>query len=310
MPSRRTSTLTTTMTADPGALQAYMASCRARLDRVLDQVLPGTSHPAERLNQACHYAVTVGGKRLRPVLAYAACELAGATPERADTPAAAVELLHSYSLVHDDLPAMDDDDLRRGQPTCHRAYDEATAILAGDSLHTLAFQVLAEHGDHDSDQRLAMIQLLCGAVGTAGMAAGQMLDMEATGKQLSLSQLETLHSLKTGRLITASLLMGGLAGGADSGLQAALQAFGDATGLAFQIHDDILDVTGETAELGKPGGSDTRHGKNTFPALLGLEASQSRARALCEQACEALAPYGQRADRLVSLARFIIERKH
>lgn len=298
------------MTAEPASLEAYMAACRTRLDRVLDSVLPDASHPAARLNDACRYAVTVGGKRLRPILVYAACELAGSAQARADAPAAAVELLHTYSLVHDDLPAMDDDDLRRGQPTCHRAYDEATAILAGDSLHTLAFQVLAEHGDHDANQRLTMIRLLCDAVGTSGMAAGQMLDMDATGKQLSLTQLETLHSLKTGRLITASLLMGASAGGAEPALLQSLRSFGDAIGLAFQIHDDILDVTADTAQLGKPGGSDTRHGKNTFPALLGLDASQARARQLCDQACDSLASHGEQARRLISLARFIIERKH
>lgn len=287
-----------------------MAQCRQRLDQLLDTLLSDTGHPAERLNQACLYAVTAGGKRLRPVLAYAACELAGAPASRADTPAAAVELLHTYSLVHDDLPSMDDDDLRRGQPTCHRAFDEATAILAGDSLHTLAFQVLSEHGEHSSATRLEMIQLLCRAVGTAGMAAGQMLDMDATGHELSLEQLEQLHSLKTGRLITASLLMGGCAGGAGDELRGSLQAYGNAIGLAFQIHDDILDVTADTAQLGKPGGSDTRQGKNTFPALLGLEASEARARQLCEQACDALSGHGAASNRLTSLARFIIERGH
>lgn len=294
---------------ESNALSDYMAQCRNRLDGSLAGLLPN-GHPADRLNKACRYAIEAGGKRIRPVLVYAACELAGGTPQQADIPAAAVELLHTYSLVHDDLPSMDDDDLRRGQPTCHRAFDEATAILAGDSLHTLAFKVLADQGQFDDRTRVQLVTLLANAVGTEGMAAGQMLDIEATGRQLSLEHLEHLHRLKTGRLITASLLMGACAGNAPAPLVEALTVYGDAIGLAFQIHDDILDVTADTEQLGKPGGSDTRLGKNTFPALLGLEESRARADALCQQACQALDGYGPGADILTALARYIIARRH
>ena len=257
------------------------------------------------------YAALGGGKRIRPLLVYGATALAGGTPEQADTPAAAVELIHAYSLVHDDLPAMDDDDLRRGQPTCHKAYDEATAILAGDTLHTKAFELLATRGDYRSDTRIAMIRHLCQAAGVDGMAAGQMQDMLAQGQQQTLAALEEMHYLKTGRLITASLQLGYFAAQIDNiELLDSLTRFGDAVGLAFQIQDDILDITMATDQLGKPAGSDEKLDKSTFPSLIGLEASRQRASQLCADAIATLDGFGIHALPLQQLAQYIIARNH
>ena len=292
-------------------LQAFMADRRQRLDQTLLRLLPDHRSPAPRLTEAMTYAALGGGKRIRPILVYAACELAGGDASRADVPAAAIELLHTYSLVHDDLPAMDDDDLRRGRATCHRAYDEATAILAGDTLHTLAFELLAAAGPFDSHQRVAMIRALCHAAGAEGMAAGQMQDMLAQGQQLTVAALEEMHYLKTGRLITAALQLGLIAAGRDDpSLAAALTAYGDAIGLAFQVQDDILDVVGDAATLGKSSGADEKQGKSTFPGLIGLDASRERARQLCDQACAAIADRAPPDSMLPALARYIIERQH
>lgn len=287
-----------------------MEAHNARLESILDRFLSTDDTASPWLVRAMRYAALGGGKRIRPLLAYAACEVAGAAPEQADVPAAAVELIHAYSLVHDDLPAMDDDDMRRGRPTCHRAFDEATAILAGDTLHTLAFEVLARRGDFDAQTRLEMIRVLTAAAGVEGMAAGQTLDMLAHGQELTLPALEQMHYLKTGRLITASLELGALAAGADNDTRQLVRRYGDLVGLAFQIHDDVLDVTGTTEELGKPSGSDHRHEKSTFPGLIGLDASEARARELASQACEILAPLGERGRTLCELARFVVSRRH
>lgn len=300
------------MNSDPNRLEPFADEARARLQAALHRLLPDPATSASpRLAEAMRYAALNGGKRIRPMLVYAACRLAGGEPERADVAAVAVEAIHAYSLVHDDLPAMDDDDLRRGQPTCHRAFDEATAILAGDTLHTLAFDLLAGAGDYSDAARVAMVRVLCRAAGGTGMAAGQMLDMAAHGRLQDVAALERMHYLKTGRLITASLLLGyHAAERADADLEAALIAFGDAIGLAFQIQDDILDVTADTDQLGKPSRSDEKHGKSTFPALLGLDASRQRAQALCEQARGALRGYAAAARPLQQLADFIVQRTH
>lgn len=293
------------------SLDALMTQGRARVEQTLLRELPDHRSPSARLADAMRYAATGGGKRVRPILVYAACELAGGDTAQADIPAAAIELVHAYSLVHDDLPAMDDDDLRRGQPTCHRAYDEATAILAGDTLHTLAFELLASRGDFTAEQRVRMIDCLCRAAGAEGMAAGQMQDMLGHGQQMTLAALEEMHYLKTGRLITAALQIGLVASGNRStALQQALQTYGDAIGLAFQIQDDILDVTAGTEALGKPSGSDEKHGKSTFPGLIGLDASRARATELCERACQALAGFGDAAGPLCALARYVVQRSH
>lgn len=292
-------------------LSTLMANSRERVEATLQSLLPGTTSASKRLADAMRYAATGGGKRVRPILVYAACKLAGGKDEQADVPAAAIELVHAYSLVHDDLPAMDDDDLRRGQPTCHRAFDEATAILAGDTLHTLAFELLARRGSFSAEQRVDMITTLCQAAGADGMAAGQMQDMLGHGQQMTLAALEEMHYLKTGRLITAALLIGRTAAGnKDSSLGHALREYGDAIGLAFQIQDDILDVTAGTEQLGKPSGSDEKHGKSTFPGLIGLEASRQRANDLCERACAALSDYGPAAEALITLARYVVQRQH
>jgi len=284
---------------------------RQRVEVTLERLLPDRSLCASgRLADAMRYAATGGGKRIRPVLTYAACHLAGGDPACADVPAAAVELVHAYSLVHDDLPAMDDDDLRRGQPTCHRAFDEATAILAGDTLHTLAFELLARQGDYQAPQRVAMISTLCRAAGAEGMAAGQMQDMQGHGLAMTLPALEQMHYLKTGRLITAALELGLIAAdNQNEALHQAVVTYGDAIGLAFQVQDDILDVTAETETLGKPSGSDLRHGKSTFPGLIGLDASRAHAAALSDKACAALAPFPH-AQPLLALAHYLVQRAH
>jgi len=300
------------MTSNLNALDPLNATVRARLDQALRDHLPDpAASDAPRLAEAMRYAALAGGKRIRPMLAYAACRLAGGSLAQADVPAVAVELIHAYSLVHDDLPAMDDDDLRRGQPTCHRAFDEATASLAGDTLHTLAFERLSRAGDYPDGARIGMVRALTQAAGGAGMAAGQMQDMAAHGQLQDVAALERMHYLKTGRLITASLTLGYLAAGrADADLARNLAAYGDAIGLAFQIQDDILDVTMDTEQLGKPSKSDEKHGKSTFPALLGLQASRERAQALCQQARAALAGYGDAAGPLQQLADYIVQRSH
>lgn len=298
------------MTAET-TLETLMAGSRDRIENVLRELLPGQACASPRLADAMRYAATGGGKRIRPILVYAACELAGGIPDDADVPAAAIELVHAYSLVHDDLPSMDDDDLRRGQPTCHRAYDEATAILAGDTLHTLAFELLARRGNFSPEQRVDMITTLCRAAGAEGMAAGQMQDMQGHDQQLTLAALEEMHYLKTGRLITAALLIGvSAAGSRDNQLIEAMREYGDAIGLAFQVQDDILDVTAATEQLGKPSGSDEKHGKSTFPGLIGLEASRARAEQLCLRAINALSDYGERAHSLTALARYVIQRSY
>lgn len=293
------------------ALQDYMAACRSRAEENLARWLPPSVAASPRLADAMRYVALGGGKRIRAILVYAACEFCGGSREQADLPAAAIELVHAYSLVHDDLPAMDDDELRRGRATCHIAYDEATAILAGDTLHTLAFELLAREGARNDATRVAMIRLLAQAAGGSGMAAGQMQDIESSGSEMTLEALEEIHWLKTGRLITAALLLGYLVSGADDPLlEQALEEYGNRMGLAFQIRDDILDVTGDSHELGKPGGSDSRHEKETFPALIGLDASRERAEKLCRQARELLGDYGERADILRQLAGYIISRTH
>ena len=298
------------MSSNFPALESLRSTCLTRLEHSLDTLLP-TDSAAHRLSEAMRYAALGGGKRIRPLLVYGAAALAGAQLARADIPASAVELIHAYSLVHDDLPAMDDDDLRRGQPTCHKAFDEATAILAGDTLHTRAFELLATGGEYRAETRIAMIRHLSRAAGVDGMAAGQMQDMLAQGQQQTVAALEEMHYLKTGRLITVSLQLGYFAAEVeDSGLFDDLTRFGDAIGLAFQIQDDILDVTADTEQLGKPSGSDEKLNKSTFPALLGLENSRERAQRLCEDAINALAAYGDNAIPLQQLARYIIDRNH
>jgi len=256
------------------------------------------------------YSVVNGGKRVRPLLAYASCEALGGQPQQADPAAAAVELIHAYSLIHDDLPAMDDDDLRRGQPTCHRAFDEATAILAGDALQAMAFELLAGAGDWQPATRLQMVQLLGRAAGPQGMVGGQAIDLGAVGEQLDLATLESMHRHKTGALIRAAVQLGALASEqVDDEQLAALGQYADSIGLAFQVQDDILDIESDTSVLGKQQGADVARDKPTYPALLGLDGAHRLADQLRDQALGALAGFGPAAQRLRQLADYIVQRR-
>jgi len=281
---------------------------RAEIDAALARTLSGPAPLAPRLIEAMRYAVLAGGKRIRPLLVLATAECLGAGRVDALPAACAVELIHAYSLIHDDLPAMDDDDLRRGRPTVHVAFDEATAILAGDALQALAFEVIAS-ADLPAERRLAMTACLARAVGADGMVGGQALDMAATGRALTLDELETLHRGKTGALLTAAVTLGALTTDAPAPVRHALSRYGDAIGLAFQIVDDLLDVTETTAAQGKRAGADARLGKNTFPALLGIDASRARARSLYEEAVSALTAAGIHRGLLHTLAQQIVERR-
>jgi farnesyl diphosphate synthase len=285
---------------------------QTRVQTVLEGVLPAADVSPQRLHAAQRYAVLSGGKRLRPLLVYCTGEALGVPTSALDVPAAAVELIHSYSLVHDDLPAMDDDDLRRGRPTTHRAFDEATAILAGDALQVLAFSLLAREraAAVSCEAQLRMIQILADASGTFGMAGGQALDLAAVGRDLGLEELEAMHRLKTGALIRASVLLGATCASQLSAPEwAALDGYAQDIGLAFQIRDDILDVEGNTADLGKTIGADAARAKPTYPSVLGLEAAKARARELIQRACDRLAPFGGRCRVLAWLASYVVERR-
>jgi len=294
-------------------LSSYLDTCRGRVEAALDRLLPSPHMAPQRLHAAMRYATLGSGKRVRPMLVYAGGQAFGVPPERLDAAACAVELIHAYSLVHDDLPAMDDDDLRRGQPTCHKAYDEATAILAGDALQTLAFQTLVQDKALavSADTRLAMIETLAMASGSHGMAGGQALDLDAIGRDIDLPQLENLHIHKTGVLIRAAVRLGTLAAPeAPADQVTRLDHYAKCIGLAFQVHDDILDVLGETAVIGKTQGKDAANGKPTYPALLGLEEAREKAGQLVADALDSLAGMGDEVAPLRALARYIVERRH
>jgi len=292
--------------------EARMRDYQGRIEGVLAAALPSSDLVPQRLHAAQRYSVLGGGKRLRPLLVYSTGEALGIPMATLDVPAAAVELIHSYSLVHDDLPAMDDDDLRRGQPTTHRAFDVATAILAGDSLQVLAFSVLAQERPDDLKPaaRLKMIQILADASGTAGMAGGQALDLAAVGRRLDLQELEAMHRLKTGALIRASVLLAAACAPTLTIAEwQALDGYAQDIGLAFQIQDDILDVEGSTHDLGKTAGADAARAKPTYPSILGLEPAKTRAQELKRRACERLRSFGGRADVLVWLASYVVDRR-
>jgi farnesyl diphosphate synthase len=288
-------------------LQARLDAWRARVDAALAQALPPADSAPRRLHAAMRHAVLFGGKRMRPLLVYATGTAFGAGAASLDAPAAAVELIHAYSLVHDDLPAMDDDALRRGQPTVHVAFDEATAILAGDALQSQAFVVLAHSALPDAARAALCAELASAA---AGMCAGQALDIDATGQAsaFDIQSLERLHALKTGALLRAAVRMGGIAAGADVASRGALDRFADALGLAFQVRDDLLDIEGESETLGKTAGKDAARSKPTFPALIGIEASRARLDALAAQMRDALSALPVDASALAALGRMAIER--
>lgn len=293
-------------------IEQYQTRCQARVDAVLEPLFLAPHADLQQLFAAMRYSVINGGKRIRPLLVYAACEALDGQLEQADAAACAVELIHAYSLVHDDLPAMDDDDLRRGQPTTHKAFDEASAILAGDALQSLAFEVLADSARNplDAETRLLMLSRLSQAAGPGGMVGGQAIDLAAVGRKLDQPALERMHRHKTGALIEASVHLGALASGrADRRNLDALQRYAEAVGLAFQVQDDILDVESDTATLGKRQGADIARDKPTYPALLGLAAAKTYAQDLCDQALHALRGFGPQAEPLRELARFIISRR-
>ena len=308
------------------------AAWRMRVEAALDDALPLPGHPPRRLHAAMRHAVLNGGKRMRPLLVYAGGIAMGAKPETLDRAAVAVELIHCYSLVHDDLPAMDDDSLRRGQPTVHVAFDEATAILAGDALQSLAFDVLAS-APLDAERSIAMLAELARASGASGMCGGQALDIDATGARrgrsgashhdhcsndqhgreihpdpFSLADLEQLHALKTGALLRASVRLGALAAGIDAISLATLDRYAEALGLAFQIRDDLLDIEGDSASLGKTVGKDAAQDKATFPALIGVDASRARLQQLATAMDDALAALDADTSALAALGRLAVER--
>mgnify|MGYP001272961891 CR=1 FL=1 len=300
------------MADHPGqAPAALLDAWRARIDLALERSLDPATGSEPRLLAGMRHAVLLGGKRMRPLLTQASGHACGADADALDAPAVAIELVHAYSLVHDDLPAMDDDALRRGQPTVHVAFDEATAILVGDALQSLAFQVLADAPVSDA-RRVAMLHELAVAAGARGMCGGQALDLAATGNGAAagLEALERLHALKTGALIRAAVRMGALAAGAGPDLHQRLDTYADALGLAFQIRDDLLDVEGESDVLGKTAGKDAAQDKATFPALIGLEASRARLAELAAAMDAALEPLGPRADALRALGELAIHRSH
>ena len=295
------------------ALKDYIAICRTRAESALKDRLPNTGILPKKLHEAMHYTVLNGGKRMRPMLTYCTGKTLGIDLHALDGPACAVEFIHVYSLIHDDLPAMDDDDLRRGKPTCHIAYDEATAILTGDALQALAFQTLA----HDpamtatAQKRIEMINVLAKASGSQGMVGGQAIDLESVGKEITLPELENMHIHKTGALIRASVQMATLAStDLDQDCVNKLDHYAKCIGLSFQVKDDILDEESDTETLGKTQGKDKDNDKPTYPALLGLEGAKKKARALHEQAIDSLSIFGDEADLLRDLSLYIIQRDH
>jgi farnesyl diphosphate synthase len=284
-----------------------------RITRALEQRLTAADINPSVLHSAMRYAAFSGGKRIRPVLVYAAGQAMHVPLDRLDAPACAVELIHTYSLIHDDLPAMDDDDLRRGKPTCHKAFDEATAILAGDALQALAFQILAEDDAivEDTAIRLNMVATLAYAAGSRGMAGGQAIDLAAIGRTLDLAELENMHIHKTGALIRACVLLGAMSRrDGDAAVLEKFDHYGKCIGLAFQIRDDILDVTTDTETLGKTQGADIALNKPTYPALLGLQGAREHAEALCRDALDSLSGFGAEADTLRWIARYIVQRAY
>eukprot|EP00163_Fabomonas_tropica_P028379 TRINITY_DN5759_c0_g1_i1.p1 TRINITY_DN5759_c0_g1~~TRINITY_DN5759_c0_g1_i1.p1 ORF type:complete len:299 (+),score=39.24 TRINITY_DN5759_c0_g1_i1:257-1153(+) len=288
----------------------FLESCRVKVDTELDHCIEQNS-ASERLQSAMRYSVLGGGKRIRPALCLAAANAVGSQGDAALAAACAVELIHAYSLIHDDLPAMDDDELRRGRPTVHIAFDEATAILAGDALQALAFRCLTDNQAVPESARLAMVRELANASGHGGMVGGQAIDLESVGKTLTISELETMHRHKTGALIEASVRMGALTSVSIG--DAALDALGEyagALGLAFQVQDDLLDIEGDTEVIGKPQGSDAARAKPTYPALLGIEGAREHLSALLAKAQDSLAGFGPEADPLRAMADYVVARTH
>ena len=297
--------------ADAQPFASWMGSVQERMERALAHFVPATNIAPARLHHAMRYATLEGGKRVRPLLCFAAGELTQARPERLEIAACAVEMVHAYSLVHDDLPCMDDDVLRRGKPTVHVEYDEPTALLVGDALQSLAFQLLGEHRlADDPGVQLEMVKTLAAAAGSRGMAGGQQIDLEATGKELSVPELEAMHIRKTGALIRAAVMLGAGCGEPLAAAERArLDRYVSCTGLAFQVVDDVLDADATTATLGKTAGKDSRAGKATFVSAMGIVHAREFAEELRQEAQAALGVFGARARRLAELADFVVQRK-
>ncbi len=295
-------------------LKAYLKEKIALVDAALDQYLPAEQERPQSLHKAMRYSIFAGGKRVRPVLLLAACEAVGGAIARAMPAACAMEMIHTYSLIHDDLPAMDDDDFRRGRPTNHKVFGEAIAILAGDGLLTEAFKLMANPAfaaGVDAGARMAVISEIATCAGSYGMVGGQVVDMESEGQpEMDLPTVQYIHTHKTGALIKASVVAGALLGSADEKQLAAIRRYGEAAGLAFQIADDILDIEGTTEEIGKDAGSDEARGKATYPAVMGLAAAKQEAAAMMDEALNALASFGAEAEPLREIARYIVERKN
>lgn len=306
--------MSTSHTAPASDFKTAANEYRTRVDQALDLWLPLDETTPTHLHNAMRYAVIGGGgKRVRPILVYAAGHTVGIPAAQLDGIASALEIIHAYSLIHDDLPAMDDDDLRRGRPTCHKAFDDATAILAGDALQALAFEIICNDQNMNADDatRLRLIRELTVASGSLGMAGGQAVDLASVGKKLDLEQLEEMHRLKTGALIRASVLMGAInSEECDADTLSKLDQYSQHVGLAFQVQDDILDVISDTETLGKPQGSDIEQDKPTFPELMGLESSQQYALQLHQQALDCLSGFDQRANTLRQLSAYIVERRN
>lgn len=298
-----------TATAHP-AFGEWMAAVQARMEAALARLLPPVDALPPRLHDAMRYSVLGGGKRVRPLLIFGAGELAGADPVALEIPAAAIEMIHAYSLVHDDLPCMDDDSLRRGKPTVHVEFDYATALLAGDALQAQAFHVLAAHPvAADAAAQLRMVELLAQAAGSRGMCGGQQIDLDAVGRDLSEPELELMHIHKTGALIRASVNLGALCGRPLAASERErLDRYAKCAGLLFQVVDDILDATADTSILGKTAGKDEKDDKPTYVSILGLAAAQRKAEDLLAASLDSLAPFGDRGARLADLARFIAKR--
>ena len=295
-------------------LKAYLKEQCARVDAALDTYLPAESDLPHNLHKAMRYSVFAGGKRVRPILMLAACQAVGGDTTLAIPAACAMEMIHTYSLIHDDLPAMDDDDFRRGNPTNHKVFGEAIAILAGDGLLTEAFKLMSDPrfaARVPAEARLAVIQEIAACAGSCGMVGGQVVDMESEGKpDMDLATVQYIHTHKTGALIKAAVVAGALLGGADERKLAAITRYGAAAGLAFQIADDILDIEGTTEEIGKDAGSDQARGKATYPAVMGLASAKEEARAMMDEAFKALEIFGAEADPLREIASYIVTRKN
>ena len=292
------------------SFEGWMQTVQVHVEEALERLLPAAGTEPARLHEAMRYTVLGGGKRVRPLLVFAAGVVSGAELDVLARAAAAVEMIHAYSLVHDDMPCMDDDALRRGKPTVHIAYDEATALLVGDALQAQAFDVLANDTLVPPARLLAMLRVLSHAAGSAGMCGGQAIDLDSVGLSLSLAQLERMHQLKTGALLKAAVMLGALAGrDIDEGERAALATYSNAIGLAFQVVDDVLDATADSATLGKTAGKDAAANKPTYVSILGLEASRELALTLRQTAHDALAPFGEQGRRLRELADLIVQRK-